>query len=140
MLWVLTLISELSGFVIFFSSRRRHTRCALVTGVQTCALPISWYAVAWSDEVGDQPFGRKVIEEPLALYRTSDGTPHVLRDMCPHRFAPLSKGKIVSDQLQCPYHGLRFASNGQCVFNPHGDGVVPKAEIGRASCRERVGQ
>src|SRR3546814_15487580 len=27
-------------FLIFFSSRRRHTRCALVTGVQTCALPI----------------------------------------------------------------------------------------------------
>src|SRR3546814_2849388 len=33
----------LSGLFIFFffSSRRRHTRCALVTGVQTCALPIS---------------------------------------------------------------------------------------------------
>src|SRR3546814_15703996 len=31
----------LSFFVFFFSSRRRHTRCALVTGVQTCALPIS---------------------------------------------------------------------------------------------------
>src|SRR3546814_6358733 len=31
------------SFVLFFffSSRRRHTRCALVTGVQTCALPIS---------------------------------------------------------------------------------------------------
>src|SRR3546814_3320977 len=28
------------SFVFFFSSRRRHTRCALVTGVQTCALPI----------------------------------------------------------------------------------------------------
>src|SRR3546814_4399304 len=27
--------------IFFFSSRRRHTRCALVTGVQTCALPIS---------------------------------------------------------------------------------------------------
>src|SRR3546814_4402737 len=27
--------------LFFFSSRRRHTRCALVTGVQTCALPIS---------------------------------------------------------------------------------------------------
>src|SRR3546814_6638364 len=27
-------------FFFFFSSRRRHTRCALVTGVQTCALPI----------------------------------------------------------------------------------------------------
>src|SRR3546814_6544344 len=31
--------------VFFFSSRRRHTRCALVTGVQTCALPISCGAV-----------------------------------------------------------------------------------------------
>src|SRR3546814_79831 len=27
-------------YVFFFSSRRRHTRCSLVTGVQTCALPI----------------------------------------------------------------------------------------------------
>src|SRR3546814_5540854 len=32
---------ELDGKIFFFSSRRRHTRCALVTGVQTCALPIS---------------------------------------------------------------------------------------------------
>src|SRR3546814_14782034 len=32
-------LSYVDGF--FFSSRRRHTRCALVTGVQTCALPIS---------------------------------------------------------------------------------------------------
>src|SRR3546814_21036068 len=31
----------MSLFEFFFSSRRRHTRCALVTGVQTCALPIS---------------------------------------------------------------------------------------------------
>src|SRR3546814_11600756 len=31
----------LFSVVFFFSSRRRHTRCALVTGVQTCALPIS---------------------------------------------------------------------------------------------------
>src|SRR3546814_10251259 len=31
----------LTMMLFFFSSRRRHTRCALVTGVQTCALPIS---------------------------------------------------------------------------------------------------
>src|SRR3546814_6996189 len=35
------LISVLLYFLFFFASRRRHTRCALVTGVQTCALPIS---------------------------------------------------------------------------------------------------
>src|SRR3546814_1777364 len=33
--------SEYDLCLFFFSSRRRHTRCALVTGVQTCALPIS---------------------------------------------------------------------------------------------------
>src|SRR3546814_4854211 len=33
----------------FFSSRRRHTRCALVTGVQTCALPILRAAPAFAD-------------------------------------------------------------------------------------------
>src|SRR3546814_6866049 len=32
---------EVGSYYFFFSSRRRHTRCALVTGVQTCALPIS---------------------------------------------------------------------------------------------------
>src|SRR3546814_15181727 len=32
----------LFSYFVFFSSRRRHTRCALVTGVQTCALPIYW--------------------------------------------------------------------------------------------------
>src|SRR3546814_6409232 len=32
--------------LFFFSSRRRHTRCALVTGVQTCALPISYATFA----------------------------------------------------------------------------------------------
>src|SRR3546814_4556179 len=39
---MLSHVIDLSSF-LFFSSRRRHTRCALVTGVQTCALPISWH-------------------------------------------------------------------------------------------------
>src|SRR3546814_1948265 len=39
--------------VFFFSSRRRHTRCALVTGVQTCALPILLL-----DENGESLSGR----------------------------------------------------------------------------------
>src|SRR3546814_8598792 len=36
----LFILCGVDHFVFFFSSRRRHTRCALVTGVQTCALPI----------------------------------------------------------------------------------------------------
>src|SRR3546814_8369150 len=44
-------IRHFSGCVVFcfffFSSRRRHTRCASVTGVQTCALPISTRLQTW---------------------------------------------------------------------------------------------
>src|SRR3546814_5074886 len=43
-------------FLFFFSSRRRHTRCALVTGVQTCALPI-WRAFLGAAAVGRSPRG-----------------------------------------------------------------------------------
>src|SRR3546814_14984520 len=37
---MLSVVNVVLFVVFFFSSRRRHTRCALVTGVQTCALPI----------------------------------------------------------------------------------------------------
>src|SRR3546814_3104526 len=44
--------------MFFFSSRRRHTRCALVTGVQTCALPIFLFQSTgpsmWRISVGDE--------------------------------------------------------------------------------------
>src|SRR3546814_10036381 len=39
----------------FVSSRRRHTRCALVTGVQTCALPISFSKVIADAMASDSP-------------------------------------------------------------------------------------
>src|SRR3546814_10614849 len=41
--------------LFFFSSRRRHTRCALVTGVQTCALPI-YQALVHAGCVGSEAF------------------------------------------------------------------------------------
>src|SRR3546814_19277652 len=44
-------------YIFFFSSIRRHTRCALVTGVQTCALPISQNLFDWLllDSIGGAP-------------------------------------------------------------------------------------
>src|SRR3546814_10364755 len=49
----------LADLIFFFSSRRRHTICALVTGVQTCALPISLMlayvgALLWHGQLGLQ--------------------------------------------------------------------------------------
>src|SRR3546814_12149726 len=51
----------------FFSSRRRHTRCALVTGVQTCALPISEDALrAQSFQVDREGFEAAMAEQRRA--------------------------------------------------------------------------
>src|SRR3546814_7196129 len=51
----------------FFSSRRRHTRCALVTGVQTCALPILADVIAQEEKVASGPEAaalmRSVVEQ-----------------------------------------------------------------------------
>src|SRR3546814_6192159 len=38
-------LCDVLSFIFFFSSRRRHTICALVTGVQTCALPICGFMI-----------------------------------------------------------------------------------------------
>src|SRR3546814_6312804 len=53
-----------SLLLFFFSSRRRHTRCALVTGVQTCALPI-WTLVG--HRADEQPAVRPALDRELAL-------------------------------------------------------------------------
>jgi phenylpropionate dioxygenase-like ring-hydroxylating dioxygenase large terminal subunit len=85
----------------------------------------AWYAVAWSEELGAQTVARTILGEPLVLYRDAAGEPVVLADQCPHRFAPLSLGKINGDRITCPYHGLTFDKTGACVHNPHGRGVRP---------------
>src|SRR3546814_2699025 len=61
-------------FVFFFSSRRRHTSCALVTGVQTCALPIYRRAhrlvvADVADDERDRPAGDRL--QPLDDLRTA---------------------------------------------------------------------
>src|SRR3546814_4754169 len=58
--------------VFFFSSRRRHTRCALVTGVQTCALPIFGLFCARESRTARQICAQRVVA-PARLTRTSNG-------------------------------------------------------------------
>jgi vanillate O-demethylase monooxygenase subunit len=87
----------------------------------------AWYVAAWSDELTDSPLGQKIIGEFVALFRTSGGTAVAVADVCPHRFAPLHKGKVVGDLIECPYHGLRFDVGGKCAHNPFDPKVKPAA-------------
>lgn len=87
----------------------------------------AWYVAAWDEELGATPLARTLLDEPVVLYRDEDGGPVALHDMCPHRFAPLSLGKVLGDRLQCPYHGLVYDKTGVCVHNPNGRGVTPSS-------------
>src|SRR3546814_1238035 len=96
--------------VFLFSSRRRHTRCALVTGVQTCALPICLAEVPLSAVVG----GGAVAAEKVVL-------------AAGHGIRPLA----AMLGMEVPIHPER----GQILVTER---LQPP--IGRASCRERVCQ
>lgn len=87
----------------------------------------AWYVAALPEELEAGPLGRTVLGTPLALFRQPDGTAAALLDICPHRFAALSHGKLVDGHIHCPYHGLEFDGAGRCVHNPHGNGARPAA-------------
>ena len=89
----------------------------------------SWYVAARDREVGRKPLARTLLDEPVVLYRTEDGTPIALEDRCCHRSLPLSLGRIVGDNLQCGYHGLTFASDGACIEVPGQSLVPPGARV-----------
>ncbi len=93
----------------------------------------AWYCAGFtSDVAGENLYAITMLGEPLVLFRGADGKVTALADRCPHRFAPLSMGKVCEGQVQCPYHGLRFDAQGGCSHNPHGDGSIPKAAQVRA--------
>ncbi len=55
----------------------------------------AWYVAALSQELSaDTLFDRTLLDIPVVLYRRADGTPIAMLDRCPHRFAPLSMGRL----------------------------------------------
>jgi phenylpropionate dioxygenase-like ring-hydroxylating dioxygenase large terminal subunit len=93
-----------------------------------------WYVAAEAGEVGRRPLGRMILGEPVALYRKEDGTAVALEDRCAHRRAPLHKGRLVGDALQCGYHGFVFAADGACIKVP-GHERLPFRDVGVRSYR-----
>ena len=100
-----------------------------------------WYVAGWSSELTDRPLGRTIISEHIVMFREREGKAVAIGDVCPHRFAPLSMGKICDDgTLECPYHGLRFDASGACVANPHEEGRIPRnAKVRSYPLCERYG-
>ena len=85
----------------------------------------AWYVAAWDHELSRSMLRRIILEEPVVLFRATDGKPVALEDRCCHRQAPLSMGKLVGDVVTCPYHGLQFDTTGRCIKVPSQD-MIPK--------------
>src|SRR3546814_1824468 len=101
---------------VFFSSRRRHTRCALVTGVQTCALPISSLLAGKDNNIG------------LLIKQVQSS----LNRMIDQHVSPLG---LTAMQWR-PLVMIRYLD----INTPAELSRGAHVEIGRASCRERVCQ
>jgi phenylpropionate dioxygenase-like ring-hydroxylating dioxygenase large terminal subunit len=78
----------------------------------------AWWPVALSHQLRNAPLACQLLGLPLVLFRDEGGRAAVLPDRCPHRFAPLSAGKVRDGQIECPYHGWRFAADGRCTRVP----------------------
>lgn len=84
-----------------------------------------WYFAALSSELTAGKLTRyEMLGQPILIGRTRAGEPYALRDICPHRAAPLSAGQLTRDEtgaevVQCPYHGWMFRPrDGVCASIP----------------------
>ena len=83
-----------------------------------------WYFAALSGELKPGRLARhEILGQPVLLGRSPAGELFALRDICPHRAAPLSAGRFQAEpgggqSVECPYHGWRFGADGACTAIP----------------------
>ena len=95
-----------------------------------------WWVAARADEITDKPMARWILELPIVLYRTADGTPAALDDRCPHRWAPLSEGRVEGSEIVCAYHGMAYGTDGACTRIPTQSDIPGGARVRSYPLRE----
>lgn len=98
-----------------------------------------WYVIAWASEVTTQPLARRLLDQPVVLFRLQDGRIAALHDRCPHRRLPLSMGVVSADRIACGYHGMEFGADGRCLAVPSQKLVPPAARVRSDPVEERHG-
>ena len=90
--------------------------------------PKSWYTVSLSQELkAGEIKGLQFCGQEVVLYRTQDGQAVMAESYCPHMGANFAHGgKVVENDLQCPFHGFCFDPSGKCVKT--GYGTKPPAQ------------
>ncbi len=66
----------------------------------------------------------------LVVFRGEDGSATILDAYCPHLGAHLGVGgKVIGNTIQCPFHGWRYDSKGECVSIPYCKKIPPRAHL-----------
>jgi phenylpropionate dioxygenase-like ring-hydroxylating dioxygenase large terminal subunit len=100
-----------------------------------------WFAVAKTEEVAEGALlGVQALGQKVVLWRSADGVV-AWEDLCVHRGAQLSLGRVIDGCLRCPYHGWTYDRSGRCVTMPaHPEQVPPPRARARVHpCREAYG-
>ena len=93
-------------------------------------IPNQWYAILESNEIkGSKPVAFKRLSQELVFWRDTAGKVVVMDDSCPHRQAKLSLGKVIDDNIQCPFHGFEFDGCGDCKLIPANGKNGPRPKI-----------
>lgn len=99
----------------------------------------AWYVAGFARDLDSAPVAATVLGDRIVLWRDGDGTPRALEDLCPHRFLPLSKGRVRGGDLQCGYHGLVFGGDGVCKEAPTQDSAPAGCSVRAYPAAERLG-
>ena len=78
----------------------------------------NWYLVARDTEVGSRPVGLTRLSRDIVLWRDGDGALNCVEDLCPHRGAKLSLGKVCDGNVACAYHGVQVNGAGEFAAIP----------------------
>ncbi len=97
-----------------------------------------WQPVMKSADLRKKPRRITLEGQEIVLYRTETGIA-ALRDMCPHRAASLSRGRLHGDRIACPYHGWQFDPTGRCTHIPLHDGPLPQRRVRAWQAQEAHG-
>lgn len=98
-----------------------------------------WWVAARSSELTGTPFERRLLDQPVVLFRTVSGLPVALRGLCPHRLFPLALGRVAGESIECGYHGMRFDARGRCVHVPSQPACEPRQATQAYPLREQGG-
>ena len=104
------------------SREREHTELPIPNG---------WFAVAFSKDLVPGEVKRiRYFDEELVLFRTRSGQARVLDAYCAHLGAHLAEGgRVVGENLRCPFHGWQYDAAGTCVEIPYCKKIPPLARV-----------